>query len=51
ASGIDVAAGCDALRILTLQAPGKRAMTSAEYLNAHALTAGTVLEGAGSARS
>jgi len=51
ASGIDVAAGCDALRILTLQAAGKRAMTSAEYLNAHALTAGTVLEGAGSARS
>ena len=49
--GIDVAAGRDALRILTLQAPGKRAMNSGDYLNAHALTAGTVLEGGGSARS
>jgi methionyl-tRNA formyltransferase len=51
ASGIEVAAGRDALRILTLQAPGKRAMSSGDYLNAHALTAGTVLEGAGSART
>ena len=49
--GIDVATGRDALRILTLQAPGKRAMNSGDYLNAHALTAGTVLEGGGSARS
>lgn len=51
ASGIEVAAGRDALRILTLQTPGKRAMSSGDYLNAHALTAGTVLEGAGSART
>lgn len=51
ASGIEVAAGRDALRILTLQAPGKRAMSSGDYLNAHALTVGTVLGGAGSART
>jgi methionyl-tRNA formyltransferase len=50
APGIQVAAGRHALRILTLQAPGKRAMSSGEYLNAHTLAAGTVLEGAGSAR-
>jgi methionyl-tRNA formyltransferase len=49
ASGIDVATGRDALRILTLQAAGKRSMSSRDYLNAHALPAGTVLTGAGSA--
>jgi methionyl-tRNA formyltransferase len=50
-SGIQVAAGHHALRILTLQAPGKTAMSSGDYLNAHALMAGTVLEGAGGART
>ncbi len=50
ASGIEVAAGRAALRISRLQAAGRRAMSSGEYLNAHALTAGTVLEGAGIAR-
>lgn len=49
AAGIDVATGRDALRILSLQAPGKRRMSSADYLNAHPLTAGSVLRGAGSA--
>ena len=49
-SGIDVASGRDALRILTLQAAGKRSMSSRDYLNAHALPAGTVLGGCGSAR-
>ena len=47
ASGIEVATGRDALRILTLQAAGKRIMSSGDYLNAHAVTAGTVLKGAG----
>jgi len=47
-AGIDVATGRDALRILTLQAPGKRSMDSGDYLNAHTLAAGTVLEGPGS---
>jgi methionyl-tRNA formyltransferase len=47
ASGIDVATGRGALRILTLQAAGKKSMSSGDYLNAHALAAGTVLEGAG----
>ena len=47
-AGIDVATGCDALRILTLQAPGKRSMSSGDYLNAHPLTAGTIFGGAGS---
>ena len=46
-SGIDVATGRDALRILTLQAAGKRSMCSRDYLNAHALPAGAVLTGAG----
>ena len=45
ASGIDVATGRDAMRILTLQAPGKRAMSSGDYLNAHTLTPGTLLNG------
>jgi len=51
ASGIDVATGRAALRILRLQAAGKRAMSSGDYLNAHALTAGTVLQGASAARA
>jgi methionyl-tRNA formyltransferase len=46
ASGIDVATGRDALRILTLQAAGKRSMSSRDYLNAHPLPAGTILTGA-----
>ncbi len=49
ASGIDVATGRDALRVVTLQAAGKKTMSSGDYLNAHALTPGTVLEGAGTA--
>jgi methionyl-tRNA formyltransferase len=50
ASGIDIATGHDGLRILTLQAAGKRSMSSADYLNAHGLTVGTILAGAGPAR-
>jgi methionyl-tRNA formyltransferase len=50
AAGIDIATERDALRILTLQAPGKRTMSSADYLNAHALPVGCMLGGAGSAR-
>lgn len=49
AAGIDVATGNDALRILTLQAPGKRSMSSSDYLNAHVLTVGSVFDGAGGA--
>ena len=44
-SGIDVATGTGALRILTLQEPGGRVMTAAEYLNAHELPEGTKLCG------
>ncbi len=46
-SGIDVASGRDALRILSLQPAGKRIMSSADYLNAHALPAGTRLQSDG----
>jgi methionyl-tRNA formyltransferase len=46
ADGIDVATGADALRILTLQPPGKRCMSSRDYLNAHSLAVGCVLNGA-----
>lgn len=46
AAGIDVATGRGALRILTLQAPGKRPMSVGDYLNAHALPPGSVLAGA-----
>jgi methionyl-tRNA formyltransferase len=42
-AGIDVAAGRGALRILTLQAEGKRVMSSGDYLNARPLGAGTPL--------
>ncbi len=48
-AGIEVATGRAALRILRLQASGKRAMSSGDYLNARALSAGTVLEGADTA--
>lgn len=37
--GIDVAAGEGVLRILTLQLPGKKAMSAADFLNAHTLDA------------
>jgi methionyl-tRNA formyltransferase len=47
--GIDIATGCDALRILKLQAPGKRPTRVGDYLNAHALPAGSMLASAGSA--
>ncbi len=36
-AGIDVITGDGALRIHTLQAPGKRAMSAADFLNAHKL--------------
>ncbi|MCU7813866.1 MAG: methionyl-tRNA formyltransferase [Candidatus Thiodiazotropha sp. (ex Rostrolucina anterorostrata)] len=36
-SGIDVATGQGALRITKLQMPGKRAMSAADFLNAHSL--------------
>ena len=39
---IDVATGEGQLRILRLQMPGKRVMTAAEFLNAHAMS-GAVL--------
>ncbi len=35
--GIDVATGDGILRLLTLQPPGKRAMSAAEFLNARSL--------------
>jgi len=34
-AGIEVATGQGLLRIMRLQMPGKRAMTSREFLNAH----------------
>jgi methionyl-tRNA formyltransferase len=46
AAGIDVATGSQALRILTLQAPGRRPTSSGDYLNAHALPTGCLLPGA-----
>jgi methionyl-tRNA formyltransferase len=42
-AGIDVATGDGVLRITQLQMPGKRAMSAAEFLNAHSME-GMVLE-------
>ncbi|MET0118065.1 MAG: methionyl-tRNA formyltransferase [Sedimenticola sp.] len=36
-AGIDIATGSGMLRILTLQVPGKRAMSAADFLNANSL--------------
>ncbi len=41
--GIDVATGEGVLRLLEVQAAGGKAMAVSEFLNAHPLTAGTVL--------
>ena len=41
--GIDVATGKGVLRLLEVQAAGGKAMAVGEFLNAHPLTAGTVL--------
>jgi methionyl-tRNA formyltransferase len=49
ASGIDVATGRDALRILTLQPASRNIMSSGDYLNAHALAVGTHLGAAAGA--
>lgn len=49
-SGIDVATGSGTLRILTLQAPGKRVMSSGDYLNARSLRPGTIFPPADSLR-
>lgn len=38
--GIDIATGDGAIRVVTLQAPGKKAMPVRDFLNAHALKAG-----------
>lgn len=38
--GIDIATGNGAIRVLTLQAPGKKAMPVSDFLNAHPLKAG-----------
>jgi len=38
--GIDIATGNGAIRVLTLQAPGKKAMPVTDFLNAHPLKAG-----------
>ena len=38
--GIDIATGDGVIRVLTLQAPGKKAMPVRDFLNAHALKAG-----------
>lgn len=48
--GIHVATGRGTLRILTLQATGKRVMDSRDYLNARALAPGTVLGAAAAER-
>jgi methionyl-tRNA formyltransferase len=37
AAGIDVATGQGALRLLRVQVAGRKAMTAAEFLNAHRL--------------
>lgn len=41
--GIDVATGAGQLRLLTLQAPGKKALSVNDFLNAHPLQAGEQL--------
>jgi methionyl-tRNA formyltransferase len=38
--GIDVATGDGVIRLLSLQAPGKKAVPTNDFLNAHPLKAG-----------
>ncbi len=43
--GIDVAAGCDGMRLLEVQAPGGRRLAVGDYLNARSIAVGDVLGG------
>ncbi len=43
-AGLVIACGKDAVRILTLQAPGGKTMSSKDYLRGHPMAAGTVLK-------
>lgn len=42
-SGFDVASGSGAIRLVTVQVPGKRAMPAAEFLRGHAVQPGDLL--------